>query len=176
MSFIFGGVLVAILMGLIFGSMRRDREQERAVTAVRDRLSLRYRPDDLFVSPYDQSAIGLCVERGMLVLGDVATDAEYPFAAILEVEGLRDGVVLRRSRASGAEAPAAQASPAQTPATIRSLELRITVDDPARPVWLVRFFDWPGAGVSPRNAVFLARAADTEHWFGLISDIMGPRA
>lgn len=176
MSFIFGGVLIAILMGLIFGSMRRDREQERAIAAVRDRLSLRYKPDDLFVSPYDQTAIGLCVERGMLVLGDATTEAEYPFAAILEIEGLRDGVVLRRTRASGAKAPAAPTATTQTPATIRSLELRITVDDPAHPVWLVRLFDWPGAGVSPRNAVFLARAGDTEHWYGLITNLMSPRA
>lgn len=174
MMFIFGGVLLAIMFGLMIGSARQDRERDVKVRAVSDRISTRYKPDEIFVSPFDRSVIAVCRERGTLVLGDAEADVEVPFAALAEVEGLRDDAVLRRaSRESGASGVAPD-GPARDVVNIRSLDLRVTVDDPARPVWLVRFFDWPGGGVSPGNVLFQERARDTERWFTLVADAMRP--
>jgi hypothetical protein len=36
----------------------------------------------------------------------------------------------------------------------------------------VRFFDWPGGGVSPGNVAFQAAARDAERWFALLQQAM----
>jgi hypothetical protein len=175
MMFMIGGTLLAILIGLIIGSARRDREQERAVRAVQDRLGQRYKPEKVFVSGWDQSAVGLNLERGVVVLSGADGDAEYPLAAIAEIEGLRDGTLLRRIRRGDAEPAGAAAGGGKGDVIrINTLDLRITVDDPARPVWIVRFFDWPAGGVSPGNVAFQAAARDAESWFRQLSDAIRP--
>ena len=91
MSFILVGTLLAIFIGLVLGSVRRDREEAAKVRAVHDRISNRYKPDQIFVSEWDQSAIAVSFERGVLVLGDASTDAEYPFTAIAAGARISDG-------------------------------------------------------------------------------------
>ncbi len=172
MMFIVGGTLLAIIIGLIIGSARRDRLQAAKLRVVQDRLSARHKPEQLFVSPYDQSALGLSPERGEVVLGTAQDDAAYGAAAIMEVEGVRDGTVIRRLRRDDAEGPGAPAGGNGDVVHINTLELRITVDDPARPVWIVRFFDWPAGGVSPGNVAFQAAARDAERWFALLQQAM----
>lgn len=176
MMFMIGGTLLAILIGLIIGSARRDREQAAKVRAVQDRLSAAHKPEQLFVSVCDQSAIGVSPERGEVVLGTSGTDAAYPVSAIVEVEGVRDGAVIRRVRRDDAEGPGQAASGQGDVVHINTLELRITVDDPARPVWIVRFFDWPAGGVSPGNVAFQAAARDAERWFALLQQAMAAGA
>lgn len=172
MMFMIGGTLLAILIGLIIGSARRDRLQAAKVRGVQDRLSARYKPGQLFVSPYDQSALGLTPERGEVVLGTAQDDAAYAVTAILEVEGVRDGTVIRRLRRDNADGPGAPSGGKGDVVHINTLELRITVDAPERPVWIVRFFDWPAGGVSPGNVAFQAAARDAERWFALLQQAM----
>lgn len=176
MMFMIGGTLLAILIGLIIGSARRDREQAAKVRVVQDRLSAGYKPEQLFVSPWDQSAIGLSPERGEVVLGTAQDDATYPFAAILEVEGVRDGTVIRRVRRDDAEGPGAASGGKDDVVHINTLELRVTVDDAKRAVWIVRFFDWPAGGVSPGNVAFQAAARDAERWFALLQQAIAADA
>lgn len=172
MMFIVGGTLLAIIIGLIIGSARRDRQQAAKLRVVQDRLSARHTPEKLFVSPYDQSALGLSPARGEVVLGTAKDDAAYGAAAILEVEGLRDGTVIRRIGRDDAAPPAPPPGGKGEVIRINTLDLRITVDDPQRPVWTVRFFDWPGGGVSPGNVAFQAAARDAERWFALLQQAM----
>ncbi|MDO9474325.1 MAG: hypothetical protein Q7J28_14830 [Caulobacter sp.] len=176
MMFIVGGTLLAIIIGLIIGSARRDRLQAAKLRVVQDRLSARYKPEQLFVSPYDQSALGLSPERGEVLLGTAQDEAAYPVAAILEVEGVRDGTVIRRFRRDDADGPAASSGGKGDVIRINTLELRITVNDPGRAVWTVRFFDWPAGGVSPGNVAFQAAARDAERWFALLQQAMAADA
>ncbi|MDP2258360.1 MAG: hypothetical protein Q8J89_01410 [Caulobacter sp.] len=172
MMFIVGGTLLAIIIGLIIGSARRDRQQAAKLRVVQHRLSARYKPEQLFVSSWDQSALGLSPDRGEVVLGSAQDDAAWPITAILAVEGLRDGTVIRRVGRDDAAAPAAPSGGKGDVIRINTLDLRITVDDPARPVWTVRFFDWPAGGVSPGNVAFQAAAKDAERWFALLQQAM----
>jgi hypothetical protein len=172
MMFIVGGTLLAIIIGLIIGSARRDRLQAAMVRVVQDRLSGRYTPGQLFVSPYGQSALGLSPDGGSVVVGTVQDDAAYAVAAILEIEGVRDGIVIRRVRRDDTDGPAAPSGGKGDVVRINTLDLRITVDDPERLVWTVRFFDWPAGGVSPGNVAFQAAARDAERWFALLQQAM----
>jgi hypothetical protein len=172
MMFMIGGTLLAIIIGLIIGSARRDRQQAAKLRVVQDRLSARHRPEQLFVSSWDQSALGLSPQRGEVVTGTAQDDAAWPVAAILAVEGLRDGTVIRRIGREDAVPPAAPSGGKGDVVRINTLDLRITVDDPERPVWSVRFFDWPGGGVSPGNVAFQAAARDAERWFALLQQAM----
>jgi hypothetical protein len=172
MMFMIGGTLLAIIIGLIIGSARRDRLQAAMLRVVQDRLSARYTPGQLFVSPWDQSALGLSPERGEVVLGTAQDDAAYAVTAIIEVEGVRDGTVIRRLRRDDADGPAPSSGGKGDVIRINTLELRVTVDDPERPVWSVRFFDWPAGGVSPGNVAFQAAARDAERWFALLQQAM----
>ncbi len=172
MMFMIGGTLLAIIIGLIIGSARRDRQQAAKLRVVQDRLSARYTPEKLFVSPWDQSALGLSPERGEVVLGTALDDAAYTVAAIRQVEGVRDATVIRRFRLDDTAPPAPPSSGKGEVIRINTLELRVTVDDPERPVWIVRFFDWPGGGVSPGNVAFQAAARDAERWFALLQQAM----
>lgn len=176
MMFIVGGTLLAILIGLIIGSARRDRLQAAMVRVVQDRLSGRYTPGQLYVSPYGQSALGLSPDGGSVVVGTVQDDAAYAVAAILEIEGVRDGMVIRRVRRDDTDGPAAPSGGKGDVVRINTLDLRITVDDPERPVWTVRFFDWPAGGVSPGNVAFQAAARDAERWFALLQQAMAASA
>lgn len=176
MMFMIGGTLLAIIIGLIIGSARRDRLQAAKVRGVQDRLSARYKPERLFVSPWDQSALGLSPERGEVVLGTALDDAAYTVAAILQVEGVRDGAVIRRFRLDDTATPAAPPGGKGDVIRINTLDLRITLADPDHPVWIVRFFDWPGGGVSPGNVAFQAAARDAERWFALLQQAMAPDA
>jgi hypothetical protein len=93
-------------------------------------------------------------------------------AAILEIEGIRDGLVIRRVRRDDTAPPAAPSGGKGDVIRINTLDLRITVDDPEHLVWTVRFFDWPAGGVSPGNVAFQAAARDAERWFALLQDAM----
>jgi hypothetical protein len=173
MMFMIGGTLLAILIGLIIGSARRDRAQAAKVRAVQDRLSARYKPEQLFVSAYDQSALGLSPERGMIVLATAQSDVELPLSSLIEVEGIRDGVVLRRfRRGASADLVARPGEDKGDVVHINTLDLRVTVADPDGRVWTVRFFDWPAGGVSPGNVAFQAAARDAERWFALLQQAM----
>jgi len=172
MMFMIGGTLLAIIIGLIIGSARRDRQQAAKLHGVQDRLSARYKPEHLFVSSWDQSALGLASDGGAVVLGTAQDDAAWPVTAILAVEGLRDGTVIRRFRRDDADGPAPSSGGKGDVIRINTLELRVTVDDPDRPVWSVRFFDWPAGGVSPGNVAFQAAARDAERWFALLQQAM----
>lgn len=172
MLFLIGGTLLAIFVGLVLGSVRRDREQAAAVRAVQDRLSTRYKPEQLFLSPYDRSAVGLSPERGAVVLGTSEIDGEFPVAALVEIEGVRDGTVIRRLRRGDANGPPVPDGGKGGVIRINTLELRITVDHPERPVWIVRFFDWPGGGVSPGNVAFQQGARACERWFAMLAGAM----
>lgn len=176
MMFVVGGTLLAIIIGLIIGSARRDRLQAAKLRVVQERLSTRHRPEQLFVSTHDQSALGLSPQRAEVVLGTAQDDAAWPVAAILAVEGLRDGTVIRRVGRDDTAPPAAPSGGKGEVIRINTLDLRITVDDPERPVWTVRFFDWPGGGVSPGNVAFQAAARDAERWFALLQQAMAASA
>lgn len=176
MMFMIGGTLLAIIIGLIIGSARRDRLQAAMLRVVQDRLSARYTPGQLYVSPWDQSALGLSSDSDAVVLGTAQDDAAYAVTAIVAVEGLRDGTVIRRIGREDTAPPAAPSGGKGDVVRINTLELRVTVDDPERPVWTVRFFDWPAGGVSPGNVAFQAAARDAEGWFALLQQAMTARA
>ena len=164
MLFMIGGTLLAIFIGMAIGSARRDRERDTAMRRVQDRLSERYKPEDIFASPWDRSAVAISFERGVVVLATEEADAEYPFRDLVEIEGLRDGTLLRRVRRNEAEAAAIGAGGKAEVVSVNTLDLRITVGDAARPVWIVRFFDWPAGGVSPGNVAFQQAAREAEVW------------
>jgi hypothetical protein len=161
----------ALICVIAFG-LSRERTRAKAAIAVRDQLSADHGLDEAYVSGEDDSMIGLSRKLMVLVVGTTSAQRRIPFHAIRSVEGLRDGVVMvRTDREAAAAGPALENGPLP-PQTIRSLTLRITVDDPEPTAHSVLFLDGGKQGLEPHNTHLLQQAALTEAWYRRVVEVM----
>lgn len=164
--------VIAFLAWLMVRSMTREKASRDRVEGIRRRVSRAHGIEDLFISRDDGGFVGLSGDEGRIVLGQGDDGRAFPVTAIRAVEGLRDGVVLIRAELDGdpvTPAPVAEQGIADVPERIRSLSLRVTLDDET---CTVLFFDGGRHGAEPVSEAFRAAAAQTEAWFRKLSTAM----
>lgn len=153
--------------------LSRERTRAKAAMAARDELILAHGLDEAYVSGEDDSVVGLSRSPGVLVVGTIGEQRRIPFHAIRSVEGLRDGVLMVRADRGAAAAPA---PPLETgplpPQAVRSLSLRITVDDPEPTAHSVLFLDGGKQGLEAHNTHLREQAALTEAWYKRVVEAM----
>jgi hypothetical protein len=125
-AWVFGGLLLS-LMAAAAWRQSRARAMRAYAAGIRQRHDLQA----LFVSKLaDRAFIGVTVGGGGLLLGDEATEKVWPFSGVRGVEVLH----IR----SGGE-------------RLKSLIVRVTVEDESRPHHDYVIFDWPN-GWGPRES------------------------
>lgn len=164
--------VITFLAWLTVRSVTREKASRDRAAAISKRVRQAHGIEDLFVSRDDGGFVGLAGDGDRIVLGQGDDGQAFPVASIRAVEGLRDGVVLVRAEPDGdpvTPAPVAEQTVADVPERIRSLSLRITLDDETR---TVLFFDGGHHGADPISESFRAAAAQTEAWFRKLSTAM----
>jgi|GEM_PF-6526926 len=165
------GVVFALLWFMV-RSMTREKASRDRVEAITVRVRQAHGIEDLFVSREDGGFVGLSGDGARIVLGRGDDGRSFPVAAITAIEGLRDGLVLIRAEPNGepvAPAPVAEQDITDVPERIRSLSLRVTLDQDAH---TILFFDGGRHGAEPINEAFRSAAAQTEAWFRKLSTAM----
>lgn len=161
--------VIGFLAWLTVQAMNRDKASRRRAEAIRAAVRQAHGIEDVFVSPEDGSFVGLSADGARIVLGK-GEGQSAPVAAIRAVEGVRDGAVLIRAEPGGDPVtPAAEQDVTDLPERIRTLELRVTLDEQAH---TVLFFEGGRHGVTPDNAPFRQQAALAEVWFRKVSTAM----
>ena len=122
-------------------------------TCNRRSIAAKFLLDDLYVSPVDQSILGLSFTHHTLVLGFAGHAAPFPFSKVVAVEIIRDGVTLtqvnRGSQLLGAAVggavfggigalAGALSGSTRGRERITELGLKLIVDDPLTPLHTVR--------------------------------------
>lgn len=151
-------------------AMNREKAARNRVKATRARVSTSHGIEDVFVSPEDDSLVGLSADGVRVVLGKGAETRVFATADIRAIEGVRDGAVLVRAEPGGDPVtPAPQQSVADLPDRIGKLTLQVTTADAD---YAVLFFDGGRHGVTAANEPFRAQAAEAETWFRKLSNAM----
>jgi hypothetical protein len=162
--------VIGFLAWLTVRAMNRDKASRNRVDAIRAAVRQAHGIEDVFVSPEDGSFVGLSGDGARIVLGKGEEGHSAPVTAIRAIEGVRDGAVLIRAEPDGDPVtPAADQDVTDLPERIRTLELRVTLDEQAH---TVLFFEGGRHGVTPDNAPFRQQAALAEVWFRKISTAM----
>jgi hypothetical protein len=162
----------AFVVWLSVRSMNREKAARDRARSIKARVREAHGVGEMFVSFEDGSFVGLDADGRRLALGGADGERVVPVAAMVCVEGLRDGTALVRADRSGrGPLPAPVDNPADVPERIRSLALRITLEDGDH---TVLFFDGGKHGAVPVNESFRKAAARTEDWFRKLSHAMRP--
>jgi hypothetical protein len=172
MGFLITCAVIVALGWVTFRSMNRDKAARDRAEAVKVRVRQAHGIEDLFVSREDGGFVGLSGDGARIILGQGDDGRSFPVAAITAIEGLRDGLVLIRAEPNGdpvAPAPVAEQDITDVPERIRSLSLRVTLDQDTH---TIPFFDGGRHGADPINEGFRSAAAQTEAWFRKLSTAM----
>lgn len=97
--------------------------------------------DLFYVSPKDQSAIGLDAKTGQLLLAEDGEPALFDLARLSAAEVVVNGVIVSRiTRASGREEIVRQAGdPAMLPDRLTDLTLRVSVESADHDAWSISY-------------------------------------
>jgi hypothetical protein len=162
-------VFFALVVGVIITAISQAKKNATLAATTRDRVAAIYTFDELFVSNYDATFIGICFDQTLIVVGKSETEKTYRFSQIAEVTVLRDGSTISNTNRGSQLAGMAVGGLAlgglgaliggvsgstRTSETIKSLKIRIRVDDRDQPLHQVTFFKINGGkGVKPGSVL-----------------------
>jgi ribosomal protein L7/L12 len=148
------GIVIAVCVVVFFmilaaaSKAQKTRDTQARVDAV-------YQLDERFVSPVDHAVLGLNFAEEFILLGDRQTQRKFPFSSIVAVEVKEnDATITQTNRGSqiagalagglflggiGALAGGLTGS-TRTRVSIRSLALKLVIDDLANPNFTIWFF------------------------------------
>jgi hypothetical protein len=162
-------VFIALLVGAVITGISKAQANAKVAATTKDRLSAIYNFDELFVSSFDGTFIGICFDQTLIVVGKNETEKTYGFSQIAEVTVLRDGSTISNTNRGSQLAGMAVGGLAlgglgalvggvtgssRTSETIKSLKIKIRVDDREEPLHQVTFFKMDaGKGVKPDSVL-----------------------
>jgi ribosomal protein L7/L12 len=139
-----------VLIGIGSQIQKANKVKQTLATISRD-----FKMDEVHVSDFDTSVLGICFRDKTVLLGDSSRQVLYPWAKVVSVEVVRDGVMLnqtnRGSQVGGALVGGVILGPlgalvgglsgSSTGVNrVKELALRIIVDDTVRPLYVVNFY------------------------------------
>lgn len=161
-------LFLAIAAGLwiAWAVMRgRFKGREDRVAAATTRAQS-HKPAVLKVSPVDGAFIGLCFDKGTIVVGDADTDMAWSLHMLARVE-----LLLNDDPIAWAE-PASRSDPVPFGGEVRDLALRLSVKDSRHGPYTVTFLRWPAPGLKPADPVVQDTAAAAFDMFQRLAEGM----
>jgi hypothetical protein len=162
-------VFVVLVVGAVITGISTAQGKAKLGATTRERLAAIYTFDELFVSNFDTTFIGICFDQTLIVVGKGETEKTYRFSQIAEVTVLRDGTTISNTNRGSQLAGMAVGGLAlgglgalvggvtgstRTSETVKSLKIRIRVDDRDEPLHQVTFFTMDtGKGVKPDSVL-----------------------
>jgi hypothetical protein len=146
------GAVIVICFAVIIAIAILNAQGHKDAT---ERVKARYRPQDLFVSWYDKSFIGVNFDEHRVFLGTGRYEGTYRFEQIAAVEVVQNGATMTRTNRGSQLAGAALGGLALGPigavvggltgsttstGRIAALSLKVIVDDRANPVYSITVY------------------------------------
>jgi len=147
-------ILLLLVLGIILGAVV-GRAEQKQIEKTRTRIMATYKPDRLFVSPVDRSLVAVNFNARKIVLGSQNLEKEYDFGQIASVEVVENGITLAQTNRGSQFLGAAigglafggigaviggLSGSSRTRERLRSISLKVTVDDRMQPVHSICFF------------------------------------
>jgi len=144
--------------------------------------------DELYVSPVDGTSIGFQFAGQKIVLAGKDFDSEYRFDQIASVEVIENGATLTQTNRGSQLLGAAvgglalggvgllvggMSASSRSRARLRTVALKVVVDDQVRPVHTICFLRWPDAkGIDPDGVIAKPARTAVERVHGLLVTAM----
>lgn len=178
-------ILVALVM---FIAIENKIVRRKKIKETRARVAQKFSLDECLVSEEDASVIGLNFREQKIVLGMSGYEAQYGWNQIAAVEVLKDGVTVQQTDRESQIASALIGGAlfggvgaliggltGSSVANIRmkELALKVVVDDRARPVYLVTFYNSNNRkGSEPKEPLLLKAEAWAERFHAHLINAM----
>jgi hypothetical protein len=178
------GVLLAIiLVGGLIWLIKRGMQQAALNQAAQDTFRAEHAGWDIYIAPYEQTAIAINHDAQAVVLGTTRAHKKYAWSSIASVEVIRDGASItstnRGSQLMGAAVGEVLLGPLglliggvsgskRTVQRVSQIGLKIIVDDRFTPIYSIDFLRVPGSGADPKNKLVKSAAQRAEHVHALL--------
>lgn len=162
-------VVVLVLVGAVIAGVNQANENAAKAASVDKTIREEFDIDELYVSPTDQSFLGISFDRNMLVIGDAGFRKEYMFSEVASVDIIKNGASVtstnRGSQLLGAAVggialggigllAGALTGSKRTMDRTNEIAIKIVVDDRVKPLHYIQMFKWPDKkGLESDNAL-----------------------
>jgi ribosomal protein L7/L12 len=167
--------IIAVVILFLALLVRSQLKKDKALAEIRSNLVAKHKTDETYVSTVDGNAIGFNFREKRLMLRSGGKDRSYPFSAIAAMQVIENGATLTQTNRGSQLAGAAigglalggvgaliggMSGSTRTQHNLRSVSIKVTVDDRFEPVHTICFLNVGGNGVEPDGIVAKpARAA-----------------
>jgi hypothetical protein len=175
-------IVIAIVVIGVVVAVIQAKELEKDIAATRQRLCSKFNCDDLYVtSSRPVKCLGVVFKDSKIILAAGTAILPYDFSRITAIEVVENGATVthtnRGSQLLGAVAGGALlggvgaligglSGSSRSLSRVRSLSLKITIDDRVNPVWLISFFNDPSEkGSDPGSSLVTKERAKLERMY-----------